>query len=502
MYNEHFGFRESPFSAAPSPRFFYTNDQYQEALANLRYGIEWKKGLIVMTGEVGTGKTTLLDKTMCSLGATTHAIFVSYNHLTYTELLRLISKELGLADAREDRLAAMEQLRECLLAQRDKGHIVALLIDEAQGLSDEMFEDIRFLSNMETREEKLLQIVLTGQPELERRLDALKLRNIKQRVVVHCRLASLQQDEVSRYIDTRLRQAGYEGKELFHPEAVDHIATCTAGIPRLINIVCDNALLLAFAQSKKNVTSEMVQEVARDLRLKAAAPHRSQMTLPLGLIENDGERPPISDSAASEELLAARAQPFPPHTSSSARMFTGAISVMLTVAVAGGIFVWTRASDLFHRPPASEPPSLIAGELANEISQSMTPAKNVTATETVGEDLPWPPTKIRSSTPKAERRKIQDEPVAAKEKKTQVGNFAVSGPSSFMRNTPRSDAKIIATLESGTEVKVLSRRGNYFRVQATVDGQPLRGYVHREDAFFERINKDGQRETLISEQSR
>src|SRR5512142_1540646 len=231
MYNEHFGFQQSPFSAAPSSRFFYVNEQYQESLANLRYCIEWKKGLIVMTGEVGTGKTTLLGKTIASLGAATHPVFVSYNHLTYPELLRLISKQLDLNADSQDRVASVEQLREHLIAQHEKGHIVALLIDEAQGLSDEMFEEIRFLSNFENEAEKLIQIVLTGQPERERRLDQPSLRHIKQRVVVHCRLAPLERDEVGRYIATRLGQAGHQGGDLFNPDAVARIARYSRGIP-------------------------------------------------------------------------------------------------------------------------------------------------------------------------------------------------------------------------------------------------------------------------------
>ena len=501
MYKEHFGFRESPFSAAPSPRFFYTNDQYQEALANLRYGIEWKKGLIVMTGEVGTGKTTLLDKTMRSLGASIRSVFVSYNHLTYTELLRLIAKELGLAGDGRDRLATTEQLRDCLMAQHDNGKIVALLIDEAQSLSDEMFEDIRFLSNMETEEEKLLQIVLTGQPELERRLDALNLRNIKQRVVVHCRLAPLRHDEVGRYIETRLRQAGYEGKDLFCPDAVDRIAACTAGIPRLINIVCDNALLLAFAESKNKVTLEVVEEAARDLGLKTAVP-RDPVPAEGGS-EPDGNALRTCVPEPAPDFPEPGAQAIQPQTSRNRWMFVGVTCGLLAVAFAGSVFHWSQASRLFRGAPASEPRASMFGEkLANELSQSITPAKTVTARESPGEDLNWPPAKLDAITPKAERLKSKEHPPASKEKKSALGNFQVAGPSSFLRSSPRSDAKIIATLESGTEIKVLSRRGNYFRVQTTIDGQMLRGYVHREDAFFERVNKEGQRESLVSEQVR
>jgi general secretion pathway protein A len=493
MYNEHFGFRESPFSAAPSPRFFYTNEQYQEALANLRYGIEWKKGLIVMTGEVGTGKTTLLDKMMRSLEATTHPVFVSYNHLTYAELLRLISNELGLPGDGQDRFATTEQLRACLLSQHDRGHTVALLIDEAQSLSDEMFEDIRFLSNMEAEEEKLLQIVLTGQPELEKRLDALNLRNLKQRVVVHCRLAPLQHDEVGRYIETRLRQAGHDGQDLFQRDAVDEIAACTAGIPRLINIVCDNALLLAFAQSEHKITAEMIREVARDLGIKTLPPKPSAHGLTFN--ENDCDLPRNLPSGGSQESVEAKTEPAPiqRQTKGLARKVAGVTVASIVVALAGGLYYRTHTSRLLPRP-ISESGSLIEEDLKTEFNQSMPPAKNVTVTAPLAEDANWPAAKPKAIT-KAERAKAKDQPVASQNKEAWAGNFQVTGPSSFLRNSPRSDAKIIATLEAGTEVRVLNKRGNYFRVQAIVDGQPMRGYVHREDAFFERIKKDGQQET-------
>jgi general secretion pathway protein A len=494
MYNEHFGFRESPFSASPSSRFFYTNDQYQEALANLRYGIEWKKGLIVMTGEVGTGKTTLLGRTMRGLEATTHPVFVSYNHLTYAELLRLISKELGLTGDGQDQFATVEQLRECLMAQHKRGHIVALLIDEAQSLSDEMFEDIRFLSNFEAQQEKLLQIVLTGQPELERRLDELNLRNIKQRVVVHCRLAPLKDDEVGRYIETRLQQAGYDGKDLFPRDAVDQIALCSAGIPRLINIVCDNALLLAYAQSENKVTTEMIHEVARDLGLKTS-PNQSAHS-PIA-IESDGDVIVSSTLAGSGESVESERQPIRHHTRRFPRIAAAITLGFVAVAGAAGAFYWSQATDSLRRAPASEPRALIAEDLKNEINQSMPPAKSVTAREPLGENLNWPPAKLKAITPKAEPPKTKDHPIAAKEKQSPLGSFEVSGASSFVRSSPRSDAKIIATLQPGTEIKVLSKRGNYFRVRATVDGETIRGYVHREDAFFERIKKDGQRETPI-----
>ena len=267
MYNEHFGFLAPPFSATPDSRIFYDNELYREAFANLRYGIEWRKGLILLTGDVGTGKTTLLDKIIRDLGSTIQVIFISYDQLNSTELIQLVSRELGLVGDPQDRVSSIEQLRYYLIAQFRRRRIVALLIDEAQNLSDETFESIRFLSNFQYGGEKLLQIVLTGQPELQIRLNHPKLHHLKQRIVIHSRLTPLTNDEVSRYITFRVRGAGFRGKDLFDAEVLADISLFSGGIPRLINIISDNALLLAYADGKKTVTTEIVQEVARDLGL-------------------------------------------------------------------------------------------------------------------------------------------------------------------------------------------------------------------------------------------
>jgi type II secretory pathway predicted ATPase ExeA/LysM repeat protein len=269
MYNKYFGFIESPFSITPDPRFFYANALYQEVLAILHYGIEAKKGFIVITGEVGTGKTTLLRKLMRNLESTIHSVFIFNTHLDFSGLLRLISRDLELAPQGKDRLMMIEELNGYLIEQLDKGHIVALLIDEAQNLSDEALEGLRLLSNLETDKEKLLQIVLMGQPELEVKLARPRLRQLKQRVALQCRLAPLDAGEVGAYIDFRLKEAGYTGEDLFDSDAVDQIALYSKGFPRLINIICDNALLNAYGTSRRKVTKETINEVASDLRLEA-----------------------------------------------------------------------------------------------------------------------------------------------------------------------------------------------------------------------------------------
>jgi general secretion pathway protein A len=273
MYAEHFGFSDLPFSVTPDPRFFYTNPIYHEAFASLRYGIEARKGFILITGEVGTGKTTLLKIFMRSVESTVHTAFVFNPKLNFTELLRFSLNDLEIPDPSHDRLTLMEQLNDYLIKQHKRDHVVALLVDEAQDLSDPLLEELRLLSNFETDKDKLIQIVLMGQPELERRLDQPELRQLKQRIGIRCRLVPLGSHEVEPYINHRLKTVGYEGKGLFSPSAVERIILYSNGIPRLINVICDNGLLIAYASSKKNVSAEIIEEVADDLQLAPAAPH-------------------------------------------------------------------------------------------------------------------------------------------------------------------------------------------------------------------------------------
>ena len=290
MYNNYFGFSVSPFCATPDPGFFYTNSVYQEAYASLQYGIEAKKGFIVITGEVGTGKTTLLRKLMHNFEGTIQSVFIFNTYLNFPELLQVILYDLGLAPKEANKVNMLQELNDYLIAQLKQAHIVAVLVDEAQNLSDEALEGLRLLSNLETDQEKLIQIVLMGQPELQSRLDRPGLRQLKQRVAFQCRLIPLKEEEVGPYIDFRLRVAGYKGKGLFQRDALQKIALYSNGIPRLVNIICDNALLSAYARSQKTVSGEMIKDVARDLRLEL--PQTSQAktapSAPASTIESEG----------------------------------------------------------------------------------------------------------------------------------------------------------------------------------------------------------------------
>ena len=269
MYNRYFGFLESPFGIAPNPRFFYSNPVYLEAYANLCYGIEGKKGFIALTGEVGTGKTLLLRKLMRNFAKTIDFVFIFNTNLTFNELLRAILHDLGLPTQGKDKLAMFEELNTYLIEQVKKGHIVCLLIDEVQNLSDESLEGLRLLSNFETDNEKLLQIVMMGQPEFKTKLNQPNLRQLKQRIALQFDIAPLMNEEVGAYINFRLQSAGYERQDLFHPEAIRKIAAYSKGIPRLINVICDNALVTAFAGSQKTVSAALIREVAEDLDLES-----------------------------------------------------------------------------------------------------------------------------------------------------------------------------------------------------------------------------------------
>jgi type II secretory pathway predicted ATPase ExeA len=272
MYTEFFGFQDKPFSVTPDPRMFFENRTYDEAYANLLYGIRERKGFLLLTGEVGTGKTTILRRLMDELTPTVRLVFFYNTTLTFEELLTFICDELQLKVNGSGQLGKITALNKLLLDQLSKGSTAALFIDEAQNLRDEVFENLRLLSNLETAREKLVQIVLAGQPELEAKLGKIELRQLKQRIFSHSRLGSLNGDEVSTFIDYRLKASGYRGNDLFPRSTVREIARYSKGIPRVINIICDNALLIAYAESRKTVAAEVIREVAQDLRLEEKNP--------------------------------------------------------------------------------------------------------------------------------------------------------------------------------------------------------------------------------------
>jgi general secretion pathway protein A len=609
LYEEHFGFSDLPFNITPNPRFSYNNPIYREAFATLRYGIEARKGFILVTGEVGTGKTTLLKAVMRSVESTVHTAFVFNPKLNFNQLVRSILTDLGITESSQNRFTLMARLNDYLIEQFKKDHIVAILIDEAQDLSDELLEEIRLLSNLETDNNRLIQIVLMGQPELEQRLDQQQLRQLKQRITLRCRLTPLPSDEVGSYINCRLKTAGYEGKELFEPKAVEKIGLNSQGIPRLINVICDNALLIAYASSKRKVSAEIIEEVARDLRLTGSV---VDFEWPRG--QNGELRVEGTQYTKFEDFFPEDGNPPELYPKSRAkRVGIGILlALLLTTAIGAGLYArqsrdsvsdivvtvedvfeqsriylsklsetmgpylqttgnylsdaavdtgnffqqsknylwqtmrdyWPQGSDYLsglalgaesllirqwenlkganlipvaeddrvnnsladlpdrqpndHPAPAAKEPGL-STERPNEAELNQNPSSTTDSKMSADHETSKAPvTRVEEGTEAGDpKTKVMEPPIGSphskpldreitskKEQSSFLGNFEVV-QDSFLRDKPQSDASVTA-LPAGSRIRVEGKSGEYLRVRSLND-PGLRGYVHREDAFFERV---------------
>jgi len=269
MYNAFFGFSENPFSLSPDPAFFYRSEQHEEALANLVYGVQARKGFIVLSGEVGTGKTTMLECLRDYLEAQyIEFAFIFNSRINSDQFFEMIAYDLDLQCPRTSKTEVLFALNQLLVEQAQEGRTVVLIVDEAHNLDWDVLEEIRLLGNLENRNGKLLQIILAGQPELDRKLDAPNLRQLKQRIVLRCNLQPFTLRDAVEYMESRLEIAGMPEQEIFTEEMLAEIHLRSQGIPRLINAICDNLLLTAFAQESKTCTTEMLDEVCKDMRLE------------------------------------------------------------------------------------------------------------------------------------------------------------------------------------------------------------------------------------------
>ena len=271
VYQKFFGLTEAPFNITPDPSFLYLSPSHREALAQLEYGISTRRGFIVLTGEVGTGKTTLIRTLLSELPEDVHTAFLFSPISNPADLFRYVCEEFGLIEPMKGTKQAHDYislLNDFLLQKYRLNENAALIIDEAQNLSSEVLESIRLLSNFETTKDKLLQILLVGQPELADRLNTLQLRQLKQRVTFRHHLRLLTLNECQQYIGARLKQAGSSYK-FFSAKTIEEVYRYSGGIPRLINVICDNAMISAYALGSKEISASLVREVAEDLYLTA-----------------------------------------------------------------------------------------------------------------------------------------------------------------------------------------------------------------------------------------
>ena len=269
MYERFYGLRERPFDLTPNPKYLCLSERHREALSNLRYGITARRGVTVLIGEAGTGKTTLVRAALASRElASTQCVYLNNPALTRGEFIEFLARAFGLSErAGSSKAALLFELERLLIQRCAQGIVSALLVDEAQALPVELLEEVRLLANIETATDKLLPVVLAGQPQLAAKLNDPELKQLKQRIALRCELQPLDVSETTAYIAGRIRIAGGDAQKIFTREAVDLIHQCSRGIPRTISVICDNSLVSGFAGDERPIGWETVYEVCRDFDL-------------------------------------------------------------------------------------------------------------------------------------------------------------------------------------------------------------------------------------------
>lgn len=269
MYCQYYGFKEKPFNVTSDPAFFFLSRRHKEAIACMSYGIQERKGIIMVTGEIGTGKTTMCRSLLAQLDKSIKTAIVINPCFSDVQLLEFIAQDFGIMVKKKTRLHIINELNAFLLNESSLGNNAVIIIDEAQNLACRQLEQVRLLSNLETNKEKLLQIILVGQPELREKLNLYQLRQIKQRIMVDYHIEPLEQNELKEYIHHRISIANTLGnpqKVVFSEEAINCVFQFSQGTPRLVNQLCDRALLLGFIQEKDCIEDTVINECVRDIR--------------------------------------------------------------------------------------------------------------------------------------------------------------------------------------------------------------------------------------------
>lgn len=316
MYERFYGLRELPFDLTPNPRYIVLTPRHREVLSNLQYGILGRKGITLLLGEAGTGKTTLVRAAMVSEEIRqSSCVYLSNPTLDRAEFVEFLARGFGLdPEAAGSKARFLYELERTLIARREQRILSALVIDEAQSLPHELLEEIRLLANIETATEKLLPVVLAGQPELADRLNLPSLRQLKQRIALRCELRPLDLPQTATYISDRIRIAGGDASGLFTRDAVILIHQRSLGIPRTISVICDNALVSGFAAGVRPVGADMVSEVCRDFDFDGAVARAPSLAVPAAAWDFGAQpravpaaQPPLADPPAAEPDSMARA---------------------------------------------------------------------------------------------------------------------------------------------------------------------------------------------------
>ncbi|HEX2228602.1 MAG TPA: AAA family ATPase [Candidatus Binatia bacterium] len=557
MYNDYFGFSESPFNITPNPRFYYRTRSYDEVLEVVQHGIEARKGLMVIVGEAGSGKTLFLKSLVGALGSNVKPVIVPNPHADLDEILGLLAERLDLQGPLNDRTARLERLTAHLAKERSDGHVVALLIDEAQDLEAQALDELRILANLEVEGDALLPIVLIGQVELNLKLDDPSASRIKQRVALTRNIYPLIRKEVGAYIAFRLKVAGYDQKGLFDAEAIETIAAHSGGIPRMVNAICDNALLRAYLAQQRVISAPIVEQVARELRVSsplsaqkqtaaaALEPRHFERTVPLNyrreeramLLAPDeqedepplgGESPLLGEPEWQDDGETRKRTPASrpeersgllrglPSMRTGGYAFAGAIAVLLVAlnivnssqlaGIYSALAARTRStaadpavsqSSSSHSASGAKPDrTLSTRSTANDVSSRLghlnsansKPGSEVKANGAYSasgsapvQPAPRPETRLPEgqAADTFAARKSESKPAAV--------TLEVVARSK-VRAKPNDESEIIAELEPGNRVTVLAKSRDYYHVRS-VEDRTIRGYVHREDAFFESTNR-------------
>src|SRR5580704_14643185 len=282
MYKSFFGLKENPFNVNPDPRFLFLTQQIEEALAGLMYGIRTRKGFITLTGEVGTGKTTLINRLLDWLHQQrTRTAFLFNSRMNTNQLFDFVLSEFDIVCESRTKSQQLMKLHQWLLERYRSGETAVLIVDEAQNLTYPVMEEIRLLTNLETSTDKLLQVVLSGQPELEEKLRLPQLRQLRQRIMLRCKTSALSKEQTHDYIVERLRIAGADGPPIFGPEAVAMVHKYSVGIPRVINLLCEHSLINAYVEQQRPITAKTVEEVAKEFEFDQVAPTASPQSMRL-----------------------------------------------------------------------------------------------------------------------------------------------------------------------------------------------------------------------------